>query len=90
LLAVAGPRDVGVDVESGQAGSRFCALARRYFPVAESHLARCTSPDLRPEVCLRLWVRKEACVKAVGARLGQGLGLLVGGAPGRALVGVPR
>ncbi|MFF8725429.1 4'-phosphopantetheinyl transferase family protein [Streptomyces sp. NPDC015171] len=84
LLALA-PRPVGVDVEKPRAGLDPVRLAERFFPAEESswvardgHLA-----------FGRLWTRKEACVKAAGGRLAQGMALPVGRCSGQAVVRDP-
>ncbi|GGZ09265.1 4'-phosphopantetheinyl transferase [Streptomyces olivaceoviridis] len=80
LLAVTGGgRDVGVDIEGGRPGGAAEALAARYFPPQESALVASAAPGRRRDTSLRLWTRKEACVKAAGARLALGLGLPVAG-----------
>ena len=93
LVAVSADRPVGVDVETGPRSREPGVLAARFFPPAEAGTLR---PGLgEVEVrrrYLRLWTRKEACVKAAGGRLFEGLRLpvlpgpvvrgTVGGAPG--------
>ena len=82
LLAVTGPRDIGVDLERARPGRDAVALSRRYFPAEESALVAETAEDRRPDVFLTLWTRKEACTKAAGASLfGHGLRLAVTAAP---------
>jgi 4'-phosphopantetheinyl transferase len=64
LLAVA-HRPVGVDVQRSEPAD---AIAQRFFPLAETR-ALVSAPD----GYTRLWVRKEALVKAAGGRLMDGL-----------------
>jgi 4'-phosphopantetheinyl transferase len=77
-LAVTAGRPVGVDVQQIGGGLDPVRMARRYFTPDEA----CWVGDAA-DVAGRLrrftvlWVRKEACVKAAGARLTQGLGLPV-------------
>src|SRR3954464_3912116 len=53
-------------------------FAERFFPASDARfVAAATGPTERAERFLRLWTRKEAVVKAAGARLAQGLGLTV-------------
>jgi hypothetical protein len=47
---------------------------------------RATAPSQRSAAYGRMWVRKEACVKAAGGRLTQGLGLPVGVEPDNVVV----
>ncbi|MEU6990909.1 4'-phosphopantetheinyl transferase superfamily protein [Streptomyces sp. NPDC046465] len=82
LLAVTGPRDIGVDLERVRPGGDVVALSRRYFPAEESSLVADALEARRPDVFLTLWARKEACTKAAGASLlGHGLRLLVSAPP---------
>ncbi|TLQ47869.1 4'-phosphopantetheinyl transferase family protein [Streptomyces marianii] len=82
LLAVTGPRDIGVDLERSQPSRDVVALSHRYFPAEESALVAETAEDRRPGVFLTLWTRKEACTKAAGtSMLGHGLRLVVTAAP---------
>ncbi|WP_158603456.1 4'-phosphopantetheinyl transferase family protein [Micromonospora radicis] len=82
LLAVSVERDVGVDVEQARRGRPVEAFARRYFPPAEARLVATAAPAERTALHLTLWTRKEACVKAAGDRLLNGLDLPVAGPDG--------
>lgn len=70
LLAVSRRRAVGVDVEHRRAGFPAAAFVERFFPAAERE----------PDDFVRLWTRKEACVKAAGTRVAPGLAVPVSGA----------
>lgn len=78
MLAVSGSRRVGVDVQHVPTSpSAAIRIARRYFP---PHEAGYVAAGGRKHATLRftaLWVRKEACVKATGGRLMQGMALPV-------------
>ncbi|MGW5555934.1 4'-phosphopantetheinyl transferase family protein [Micromonospora sp. NPDC003944] len=82
LLAVSTERDIGVDVERAHRDRPVEAIARRYFPPAEARLVAAAPPAERTAVHLTLWTRKEACVKAAGDRLLNGLDLPVAGPDG--------
>ncbi|MFD5009378.1 4'-phosphopantetheinyl transferase family protein [Streptomyces chartreusis] len=84
LLALA-PRPVGVDVELARADLDFTRLARRFFPEAERGSVARGGRD----TFVRLWTRKEACVKAAGGRLTQGMGLPVAHTAPQAVVRDP-
>ncbi|MFJ2865088.1 4'-phosphopantetheinyl transferase family protein [Kitasatospora sp. NPDC087314] len=72
LLALAS-RPVGVDVELARADLDIDRLAGRFFPPEERRLVARDGHD----AFTRLWTRKEACVKASGGRLTQGMGIPV-------------
>jgi 4'-phosphopantetheinyl transferase len=74
LLAVTGRRDVGVDIERAGDPEAMTRLARRFFRPEEAALLGGAEPST---VFLRLWTRKEACVKAAGGRLVEGMRLPV-------------
>ncbi len=78
LVAVAG-REVGVDVDRPRPGLDPRRMAARYFPGPEAARVAAAGTGAYHEF-LRLWTRKEACVKAAGARLALGLRLPVDGA----------
>ncbi|MGW7201895.1 4'-phosphopantetheinyl transferase family protein [Streptomyces sp. NPDC054837] len=78
LVAVSRHAEVGVDVDRLRPGVAVEAFAERFFPASDARfVAAAAGPTERGERFLRLWTRKEAVVKAAGARLTQGLGLPV-------------
>ncbi|MFV2102037.1 4'-phosphopantetheinyl transferase family protein [Micromonospora sp. LOL_024] len=83
LLAITRSRETGVDVENlarQDPGAALPAdrLAGRFYPPTEAtRVGRARGPAL-DWWYLRLWTRKEACVKASGGRLVQGLPVRVG------------
>ncbi len=71
MVAVGGERPLGVDVEELSARLRPVPMAARFYPPEEAaYVAEADSLDR----FVRLWVRKEACAKAAGGRLGSWLG----------------
>jgi len=74
-VALTPVRAVGVDVQRYTPGLDTRAMAARYFPAEEAHLVTGAA------VFATLWARKEACVKATGGRLTQGLALPVAAGP---------
>jgi 4'-phosphopantetheinyl transferase len=86
LLALTARRAIGVDVQALPLGEAAARLAGRYFPAEESrHVAGGGDDGERAERFAQLWARKEACVKAAGVRLVQGLAVPVRG-PGDTIV----
>ncbi|MEU9918199.1 4'-phosphopantetheinyl transferase superfamily protein [Streptomyces sp. NPDC051001] len=78
LVAVSRHAEVGVDVDRLRSGLPVEAFAERFFSASDARfVAAAPGPTERGERFLRLWTRKEAVVKAAGARLPQGLGLPV-------------
>jgi 4'-phosphopantetheinyl transferase len=70
LLAVAADSEIGVDVERVQATRDYHALARRFFTPSEFQLIRNAQDE---GLFYRMWVLKEASVKARGMQLLAGL-----------------
>jgi 4'-phosphopantetheinyl transferase len=70
LIAVTRGCEIGVDVELLRAVDRAHEIAARNFHPAEAAAIRTASAAELPDVFLRLWTRKEAVLKAVGAGLG--------------------
>jgi 4'-phosphopantetheinyl transferase len=73
LVAVAHGREIGVDLEPVRAHADGMALARRVCAPAELAELAAVSMRHRSRALLRCWVRKEACVKALGIGLRQPL-----------------
>ena len=70
LLAVAADCEIGVDVEQVKSARDYQALAQRFFTASEFHLLRNTNDE---RLFYRIWVLKEASVKARGMKLLAGL-----------------
>ncbi|MFI2710642.1 4'-phosphopantetheinyl transferase family protein [Micromonospora sp. NPDC018662] len=69
-VAISRHRPVGVDIEHLPSGRDPVGLAERFFHPAEArHVAAGTDAGERALRFTRLWVRKEAVVKAAGGRL---------------------
>jgi Phosphopantetheinyl transferase len=81
LLGVCGHREIGVDVERPRSGLDPVRFAARWFRPEEAARVAEAGPADRWGEFLRLWTRKEACVKAAGGRLAQSLTLPVGHGP---------
>ena len=74
LVALADGAEVGIDIERADRTIDPDLLARRTLCDAErATLAGIPDPDARRRFVLRLWVRKEAVVKALGHGLTLGL-----------------
>jgi 4'-phosphopantetheinyl transferase len=80
VVAATESRPVGVDVQRLLPDRDSTRLAVRYFPPAEARFVAATAaPGGAAGRFGRLWTRKEACIKASGGRLAQGLALPVHG-----------
>lgn len=64
---------VGVDIEPGPSGRHALKLSRRFYSPAEADWVREVGPVEAGRRFLRLWVRKEAVLKATGEGLPGGL-----------------
>ncbi len=75
LVAVTTGRAIGVDLDHPRPGFPLEAFTRRYFPPPERDLVLAAGPTTgdREQAFLRLWTRKEALVKAAGARMALGV-----------------
>jgi 4'-phosphopantetheinyl transferase len=71
MIAVASA-PVGVDVEALPAPAVAAEVAELLHPEERAEI-RLAAPAARPEVFARVWTRKEAYLKALGAGLGHGL-----------------
>ena len=75
------PREIGIDIERLVSDHEATRLANRFFPPDQAaYIAAAGEGGGRADRFATLWCRKEACVKALGGRLVQGLGLAVQGA----------
>lgn len=76
-IALSTERPVGVDVQIIAPSMDVAAMARRYYSAQETRFvlsgAAADSPEVRSIRFTRLWARKEAMVKAAGARLMRGM-----------------
>lgn len=69
-VAVSCGRPVGVDVQQVAAGLDVTGMSARFFPPGEAeYVAAGGDAGARADRFARLWVRKEAVVKAAGGRL---------------------
>jgi 4'-phosphopantetheinyl transferase len=69
LLAVAGGREIGVDLERARDDFDPLLIAQRFFFGAELEAIEATAPALQRDAFFRHWVAKEAVLKANGAGL---------------------
>jgi len=67
LIATAPQGEIGVDVEVLRPVNDAIALAERNFTPTEHQQVLSAPPEQRDLVFLRIWTRKEACLKAVGS-----------------------
>jgi len=83
LLAFACGQEVGVDIEQVSSARDTTAIARRFFAMQEAEALRAIPEAARPAAFFRCWVRKEACLKALGVGISQGLHKIAVGADER-------
>jgi 4'-phosphopantetheinyl transferase len=69
LCAVAQKREVGVDLEYSHADHSFESIAEQFFSKQEAAVLNSCPEHLRLRLFLKLWTRKEACLKAQGRGL---------------------
>lgn len=69
LCAIAGEREVGVDVEQIRPDLEWEGLARRFFSADEVAALEALDPGDRLDGFMRCWTRKEAYLKARGEGL---------------------
>lgn len=69
LLAIGGEAPLGVDIEQLHVVADLPALARAHYTEAEIEQLMAWPDAARDEGFLRLWTRKEACLKAIGTGL---------------------
>jgi 4'-phosphopantetheinyl transferase len=69
LLALGRGRAIGVDVEYIDRTIPALQLARRFFAVKEAEAIASQKGDEQCRLFLEIWVRKEACLKALGLGL---------------------
>ena len=69
LLGISRTGEIGVDFELLHALDKVDALAQAHFSDPEFDAFRGLAPDSKDKVFLRVWTRKEACLKAVGTGL---------------------
>ena len=73
VIAVANFPNIGIDIEKIKFRNNFDGLAARCFSVDELQAWRQLSVDEQTQAFYRLWVKKEAFVKAIGRGLAMGL-----------------
>lgn len=73
VYAFARSRMLGVDIEYHRKAVRSEEIARRFFAPDELRLLLRFEGDARRRMFYQLWVRKEACLKAMGSGLARSL-----------------
>ncbi|MBN1846180.1 MAG: alpha/beta fold hydrolase, partial [Sedimentisphaerales bacterium] len=64
VYALAGDREVGIDIQYWQATLDCAGIARRFFTAAESDRINQLAPEDRPRAFFECWACKEAFIKA--------------------------
>jgi len=73
VIAVSNCGEVGVDIEQYKNRNNLSGLVRKCFSDVEKAYWQCLSEEQKVAMFYRLWVRKEAFVKAVGRGIALGL-----------------
>jgi len=73
VIAVSNCGEIGVDIEQYKKRAGFLGLVDKCFSVEEKQYWLSLSEDQKVKMFYRLWVRKEAFVKAVGRGVALGL-----------------
>ena len=73
LLAVTYEREVGVDVEQVRDNLEYEMLIEQYFTPDDACQVQALPADERASAFFRLWTRAEACLKAAGTGIRDGL-----------------
>jgi 4'-phosphopantetheinyl transferase len=70
LYAFASGRNVGIDIEATGRDVEIDGIARKVFSPLECEALDALSPSARRDAFFRIWTRKEAYIKALGAGFG--------------------
>lgn len=73
VLAFGRSRMIGIDIEQHKENVRFEEIAERFFAPRELDFLLKFEGERRMQIFYGLWVRKEACLKALGTGLSQSL-----------------
>jgi 4'-phosphopantetheinyl transferase len=73
LVAIGGPKRLGVDLERIRSDRELPKLARRYFSTDEAEAVLSLEGDELVQAFYRCWSRKESFIKAVGEGLSHSL-----------------
>ncbi len=71
LYAITRERAIGIDIEQVRPIADLEQLAARFFSGRENAVLRSLAPHEKRETFFRYWVRKEACLKAIGVGLAE-------------------
>lgn len=73
LIGLSDESEIGVDIEMLRPMADAASLAQRHFTPLEAAACMALEGEARDAAFLRVWTRKEACLKAVGTGLGMSL-----------------
>jgi 4'-phosphopantetheinyl transferase len=73
LIAFGKEEHFGIDLEFKRDSIDPLAISERFFTRPETLLIRSASASVRKDIFYQVWVRKEACLKAMGIALAGGL-----------------
>ncbi len=72
-IAINPDYEIGIDVQQHRPQKNILNLAKRFFAKTEIEILETTTQENLNNVFFRIWVRKEALLKATGKGLAQGL-----------------
>jgi 4'-phosphopantetheinyl transferase len=71
VISAAG--NVGIDIEDMQTNRNWHALGKKYFSAHENQDIERKPAHIKPELSLKLWITKEAAIKAQGQTISRGM-----------------
>ena len=71
VISPVGP--VGIDVEDTQIKRNWHAVGKKYFSAHENQDIERKPASVKDDICLKLWIAKEAAIKARGQTISRGM-----------------
>lgn len=71
VISPVGP--VGIDIEDTQTKRNWNAVGKKYFSAHENQSIERKPSSMKDDLCLKLWITKEAAIKAQGQTISRGM-----------------